>query len=354
VISSAVLWNPIITKEVRSRMRTWRAPVLVTLYLALLGGIGYLTFMSTIRSTTGGNPNPQAGISIFGVLVNFELLLIAFMTPALTAGAIAGERERQTLDLLLCTRVRPIGIILGKLLSSMLFVLLLLLLSVPLFSAVFLFGGIELDQVLIVLLIGLVTAVTLASLGLLCSTIARRATGATVASYALAFLLLFGTLLTAQLTYNPNPSSNKAQLLARSLPVTPDPPAYIFASPVTAIGATVPQSFLASMVGMSRFGIGSSGYGYSGSYTSTTSTGPDGRVMTSTMPVQVSPNTRTAADVIPRGLFKKWHVWQAFTLINLVLAALALGVSVGLLRGRNVLPRRPVRSAAGETAWVQE
>jgi ABC-type transport system involved in multi-copper enzyme maturation permease subunit len=288
------------------------------------------------------------------VLVNFELLLIAFMTPALTAGAIAGERERQTLDLLLCTRVRPVGIILGKLLSSMLFVLLLLLLSVPLFSAVFLFGGIELDQVLIVLLIGLVTAVTLASLGLLCSTIARRATGATVASYALAFLLLFGTLLTAQLTYNSTPTNVKA--LARSLPVTPAPPAYIFASPVTAISATVPQSFLASMVGMSRFGIGYSGYGYSGSYTTTTSTGPDGRVMTSTMPVQVSPNARTAPalDVIPRGLFKKWHVWQAFTLINLVLAALALGVSVWLLRGRNVLPRRPVRQAAGETAWVHE
>jgi ABC-type transport system involved in multi-copper enzyme maturation permease subunit len=350
VISSAVLWNPIITKEVRSRMRTWRAPVLVTLYLALLGGIGYLTFINTIRSTVNASPNAQAGINIFGVMVNFELLLIAFMTPALTSGAIAGERERQTLDLLLCTRVRPIGIILGKLLSSMLFVLLLLLLSVPLFSAVFLFGGIELDQVLIVLLIGVVTAVTLASIGLLCSTVARRATGATVASYALAFVLLFGTLLTAQLTYKSSSIPTNVRAQAPSVPLPP--PAYIYASPVTAISATVPQSFLASMAGLTRFGFQSPGYGYS--YATATAMGPGGQMVTSTVQPGFSSNARTAADVIPNGLFKKWHVWQAFTLINLVLAALALGVSVWLLRGRNVLPHRPVRPAAAETAWVQE
>lgn len=349
MISSGVLWNPIITKEVRSRMRTWRAPVLVTLYLALLGGLGYLTFMSTVQGhNAGAGPNPQAGINIFGVMVNFELLLIAFMTPALTAGAIAGERERQTLDLLLCTRVRPIGIILGKLLSSMLFVLLLLLLSVPLFSAVFLFGGIELDQVLVVLLIGLVTAVTLASLGLLCSTIARRATGATVASYALAFVLLFGTLLTAQLTYDSKPR--------RGVVALPPAPTYIFASPVTAISATVPQSFLGSMVGLSRFGFGSSGYGYATSYATPQALPARGPVQIQPAPgVPPNVNTRTVApDIIPSGLFKKWHIWQAFTAINLVLAALALGVSVGLLRGRNVLPRRPVRPAAAATAWVEE
>jgi hypothetical protein len=239
----------------------------------------------------------------------------------------------------------------------MLFVLLLLLLSVPLFSAVFLFGGIELDQVLIVLLIGLVTAITLASLGLLCSTIARRSTGASVASYALAFVLLFGTVLAAQLTYDSKPNPNAQKLLLRSGPVTPTPPVYIFASPVTAIGATVPQGFLAGMAQTQRYGFGYSLYGYSGAYATTTAMGPDGRMMTSTVPAPgISPKVSkgTAADVIPSGLFKKWHVWQAFTAINLLLAGLALGVSVWLLRGRNVLPHRPVRTAAAETAWVQE
>ena len=33
--------NPIVVKEGVSRMRTWRAPVVATLYLGLIGAVGY-------------------------------------------------------------------------------------------------------------------------------------------------------------------------------------------------------------------------------------------------------------------------------------------------------------------------
>src|SRR5579872_1162956 len=108
--------------------------------------------------------------------------------PALTATAIAGERERQTLDLLLCTRVRPATIVVGKLFSSLLFALLLLVASVPIFSMVFLFGGVELPQVAGVAVILGVTAVVVGAIGLACSSALRRPTAATVVAYILSFL----------------------------------------------------------------------------------------------------------------------------------------------------------------------
>src|SRR3977135_2570351 len=102
------------------------------------------------------------------------MLLLAFITPAVTAGAISGERARQAIDLLFVTLIPPFSIIWGKLLSSISFILLLLLLSVPIFSLVFLFGGIELDQVIYAFLLTAVTALTLASIGIAFSTWLRR------------------------------------------------------------------------------------------------------------------------------------------------------------------------------------
>jgi len=327
------VWNPIIDKELRSRMRSWRAPVLITLYLALLGGIGYGSYSLMTRtyaqSGTGiASIAPQFGIQIFWVLTGFGLLLVAFITPALTAGAISGERERQTLDLLLCTRVRPAAIILGKLLASLLFVLLLIVISVPLFSVVFLFGGIDLDQVLSVVVIGLVTALALGSFGLLCSTIARRSTAATVASYGCAFLLLFGTLIAGVFfpaVYRPGAPEPAA------------PPIYVLASPITALGTSLPQIpnvtfFFPTVTPFVR--------------TAATATRLDARGGKdySILPYTPQPIFRRP-DVVPSGPFKDWRVWQAFSVINLALVVTSLGASILLLRGRPIVPvrRRPAR-----------
>ncbi len=146
---AAAFWNPIVAKEYRSRMRTWRSPLAMMVYVVLIAGLGYAMFSSMARSNSGfAGSVPNYGLTLFKYLVVFQMVLITLVTPALTAGAISSERERQTIDLLFVTRIPPFSIIWGKLLASMSFVVLLLLLSVPIFSLVFLFGGIELDQVL--------------------------------------------------------------------------------------------------------------------------------------------------------------------------------------------------------------
>ena len=219
----AAFWNPIVAKEYRSRMRTWRSPLAMMVYILLIGGLGFAVFASLATENAGIGGGSNYGQMLFSYLVIFQVILLTFITPGLTAGAISSERERQTIDLLFVTRIPPFSIIWGKLLASMSFVVLLLVLSVPIFSLVFLFGGIELDQVVYAFLVTLVTALTLGVLGIAFSTWLRRSVAATVVAYVGAFVLLFGTLGFGLIFPTEiDPKSTKA----------PTPPAVTYLSPI--------------------------------------------------------------------------------------------------------------------------
>ena len=134
----------IMVKELRSRMRGRRAFVVLTLYLAVLAAITYAIYLMTystvaaMQSLGGGIPgaavNASAAIgqAIFTALSLLQILLVSFMAPAFTAGAISLEREKQTLDLLISTPLRPGAIVVGKLLAALAFVFLMILAAIPL------------------------------------------------------------------------------------------------------------------------------------------------------------------------------------------------------------------------------
>lgn len=182
--------NPIIVKEAVSRMRSWRAPVIATLYLGLVGAIGF-AFLQIAAARN--DPAAIVGSNSFAAMAFFQLALVGLFAPALAAGAISGERERQTFDVLLVSRVSAFGIVWGKLVASLAYMLLLILTALPLFAAVFLFGGIDFEQFILSQLITIATAICLGSMALFFSALLRRSLPATVASYAAAFTLMVGT-----------------------------------------------------------------------------------------------------------------------------------------------------------------
>ncbi len=63
-----------------------------------------------------------------------QLALLAFVVPGLTSGSISAEREKQTLNVLLVTRLKPLGIVLGKMVSSCSFMVIILLATLPLYT----------------------------------------------------------------------------------------------------------------------------------------------------------------------------------------------------------------------------
>jgi ABC-2 type transport system permease protein len=337
------LWNPIVAKEYRSRMRTWRSPLAMTVYILLLGGLAWAIFAAmsySSRNSYNGGQAANYGQGLFLYLVLFQMVLLAFITPALTAGAISSERERQTIDLLFVTKLPSFAILWGKLLASMSFVLLLLLLSVPIFSLVFLFGGIELDQVAAAFLVTAISALTLGIIGIACSTAFRRTLPATVSAYGAAFILLAGSLLFGLLF--PTDIDPKATAAAA-------PPAVTYLSPL------IPLITIGTNGPITNFGVRNGGplYGTSGGTTMACSvtpagmkscyqTGPTGPIGKGIITPYQAQATGT---VIPSGLFSGWQYWQATVTLQLAICLVALIMGAMLISPIRHLPWRRLTPA---------
>jgi len=193
----AAFWmNPVLAKEIRTRMRARRAFVILTAHLLTLAAavfLAYLLLQISAASTNTSLENRRAsGKVIFGLLVWLELTMISFTAPALTSGAIASERERQTYDLLRVTLLPARSLVLGKFTAGLVFIVLLLFTSLPLQTPAFLIGGVVVQEILVAALILLVTAIAFCAAGMFFSSLASRVLLSTVLSYAFAIFLVFG------------------------------------------------------------------------------------------------------------------------------------------------------------------
>src|SRR5687767_7783974 len=118
--------NPIIVKELRSRMRGGRLYLILTGYLLGLSLVCYGILKVFDGQAHNGMQivSAHVGQGLFAALALAITLLIVFLTPALTAGAISAEREQLTYDLLIATPLRPGLILSGKLIAALWYVLL--------------------------------------------------------------------------------------------------------------------------------------------------------------------------------------------------------------------------------------
>ena len=183
--------NAVLGKELTTRMRGWRAAAVVTAYLALLAIVS-LIVLSTVGTPTSYSDSAKLGQTLFAALAIVQLILIVLVTPASTADAISGERQRQTLELLLVTRLSSLSVVLGKLVAGLAFDVLLILCSLPLFSLVFLFGGVGLEQVVAMFIVFLGTTLVLGSMSIFISTVTRRSGLAVIASLVWTLILTVG------------------------------------------------------------------------------------------------------------------------------------------------------------------
>ena len=218
----ALTWslNPIIVKELRSRMRGGRTYVILSIFLIGLAIVCYAVLRVFQAQARAGNPviSAHVGKGLFAALALAETLLVTFLTPAVTAGAISSEREQLTYDLLVATPLRPGRILSGKLIATLSYVLLLIFTAVPLGSLVLVFGGVAPRDLLQALVLLLVTALTFGMIGLLCSSLVRRTITATILTYAVILLMVVGSYFAVSLwiAANPNQPPASSRLVAAS------------------------------------------------------------------------------------------------------------------------------------------
>nr|WP_248930806.1 ABC transporter permease [Paenibacillus hamazuiensis] len=179
------LINPVLDKEIRLRMRTVRSAWALMFYLLTIGllALGFIYLYVGEFRGGGGGFNPNQSRELFYFLSVAQLVLIAFMTPGLTAAIVSGEREKQTLSMLLTTQMSSTTIIVSKLVSSLGFMLLVILATLPVYSIVFLFGGISPGQLVLVFLFYIFVMIVLGAFGVMFSTLFKRTMVSVIVTY---------------------------------------------------------------------------------------------------------------------------------------------------------------------------
>lgn len=178
--------NPVALKELRGRMRGPRAFMVLTVYLALTSGLTVLLYVLQAEaiSRTATPTGSDIGRVLFFGVVAVELFLVTFIGPAFTASAVSGEREHRTYELLRTTLLPATALVVGKLISALAYIVLLLLAAIPLQAIAFLFGGVSVEELVIGLVILLATAIHFGAVGLYFSAIMQRTLPASVLTYS--------------------------------------------------------------------------------------------------------------------------------------------------------------------------
>jgi ABC-type transport system involved in multi-copper enzyme maturation permease subunit len=182
--------GPVFSREIATAPRHWRLYFSRAVYVGSLFLLVCTVWLILFGSQPlyGLGDMARFGAAVFALISPVQLALAVGFAALLTAAAVAQEKDRRTLDLLLMTRMTNSELVLGKLLASMLSVLVFIAASVPLFMLLTLLGGVSHEQVARVTGVTLTAALAAGSLG---SVIAlwREKTFQTLAITALAVMV---------------------------------------------------------------------------------------------------------------------------------------------------------------------
>lgn len=188
-------WNAVYLKESKLRVRNVKFALTVLFYNLILIGIAIFGFTVAFNTTMTGRIEYSNAIALYATLIAIEAGMVMFLVPAFTAGSIAGEREKQTLEILLTTTLKPGQIVWGKLMSSISMVLLLIVSTLPTISIIFTIGGVEILDLLEFVLVIFVCTLLIGSIGIWASVMMKRTVPATVFAYGGIILLCVITVV---------------------------------------------------------------------------------------------------------------------------------------------------------------
>ncbi|MCA9005168.1 MAG: ABC transporter permease subunit, partial [Planctomycetaceae bacterium] len=184
---------PLLSKELIEMANRRRTYIIRTIYaLLFLGFVGFIYIDSLAPLMTNPLAMLGRGREIFQAMVYLQFVAIYLLLPAITCGVITQEKERNSLGLLLITRLSPSTIILEKYLGRLISMLSFLMLGLPILAFAYSLGGVSPAMFINGLWLLLLAMLQIAALGVLCSSYFRTTVAAFIATYLLGFLLLFG------------------------------------------------------------------------------------------------------------------------------------------------------------------
>ena len=140
--------SPIIKKDLKVISRSMKFSWGLFAYECILGIIFFFVMlaMGAFTTLTGSQRNTdiyEGFVAFFPIIGVAQLCMISLIVPIFTASAISGERERQTMDVMLTTTISPVSIIIGKISSAVIRVMIFIIASIPLMAVSFVMGGLS-------------------------------------------------------------------------------------------------------------------------------------------------------------------------------------------------------------------
>ncbi len=215
--------NPILKNESKIGVRTFRFNLMVMLYVGILSIVAMAAYyiIDSKSYATGLNLSNFTVLSL--VLACGQAMLLMFIVPVLTATSITGERERQTLDILLSTNLSPMKIVLGKLMSTITKVALLIVSTMPIYAINFLSGGTSFGDIILLTIFFISTTLYVGAIGIFMSTIFKSSKSSTVASIVIVLFTVIGTFIIGavmiRIEYYSAISNNTISALVINLPL---------------------------------------------------------------------------------------------------------------------------------------
>lgn len=189
-------------RDYRAQLRGIRPLFLWFAYLAFLI---LITAMMYSQVASGGRESVTVlQGKLQGFYVGLTVLLasiVCLVSPSLTASAITIERQRRSLDLLFSAPVENRYLLVGKLISSLRYSIMLLVLSLPILSVCVVMGGATWQDVLQSFVILLLHAINFCAIGLLISAITVNVVSSIIWTYiACGMFILVSTIVSGPST----------------------------------------------------------------------------------------------------------------------------------------------------------
>ena len=189
--------NPVLRNETKIAVRSIKFTLMILAYVAVLA-IAVMIYYNVINSEAFYNGlNLKSSTNFYVVMAVVQAALLFSIVPSLSSTAICSEREKQTLDIFLSTKLTPLQIIIGKISSSSLRVIILIISMMPLYAVGSLMGGIKISYILQLILFFIINTIFMASIGVFISTCVKTSKVSTTLTYLLIVFIYLGVIAIA-------------------------------------------------------------------------------------------------------------------------------------------------------------
>ncbi len=178
--------NPVLNRELLVNLRTFRSFILLFIYQAVLAAVVYFAWPKERLDLSENSDITRPLVNSFFL---GQYILACLMAPSFAAGAISGEKERKTYEMLLASPLMPSRIVWGKLVAALMHLAILIFASLPVVMLCLPLGGVSIYEVLTAYVVVFCSVITFGMISVASGSFFSRTASSLVVSYLVILIL---------------------------------------------------------------------------------------------------------------------------------------------------------------------